>query len=116
MAIFVQTLDLKDDPASIAAYRRHHDEIWPEVVKAIRSTGIQDLKIYIHANRLVMIIRAPEGFDPVTSFGAYRDDPAAQRWEALMQTLQRQLPGAAPGQWWTTMRQMFDLDDAAIEP
>jgi L-rhamnose mutarotase len=27
-------LDLKDDPRSIAEYRKHHETIWPEITQA----------------------------------------------------------------------------------
>jgi hypothetical protein len=30
------TLDLKDDPALIAEYRRYHQKIWPEITNSIK--------------------------------------------------------------------------------
>ena len=40
---YVQTMDLKDDPALIAEYRRRHSEreSWPEIREGIRAVGIR---------------------------------------------------------------------------
>ena len=37
------TLDLKDDPALIAEYRKYHEKIWPEITKSIKDSGIEDM-------------------------------------------------------------------------
>jgi hypothetical protein len=55
----------------------------------------------------------PEGFDPAGAFAEYEHNPAVQRWEALMRTLQEPLPGAKPGQWWTEIPLIFDLAEAS---
>jgi L-rhamnose mutarotase len=33
---FCLTLDLKDDPALIAEYRKYHEKIWPEVTQSLK--------------------------------------------------------------------------------
>ena len=35
------TLDLKNDPALIAEYKRYHQNIWPEITKSIKDSGIE---------------------------------------------------------------------------
>ncbi len=49
-------LDLKDDPAVIAAYEEHHRHVWPEIVQSIRDAGVEVLEIYRTGNRLFMIM------------------------------------------------------------
>ena len=46
---YVQTMDLKDDPALIAEYRRRHsqEESWKEIRDGIREVGILDMQIFI---------------------------------------------------------------------
>jgi hypothetical protein len=44
-------LDLKDDPALIAEYRRHHEQIWPEVADSMRASGIVAAEIYLRGTR-----------------------------------------------------------------
>ncbi|MFM7281071.1 MAG: L-rhamnose mutarotase, partial [Planctomycetia bacterium] len=44
MKTFAQTLELVDDPARIAEYRRAHERIWPEVAAALRAAGIGEMR------------------------------------------------------------------------
>ena len=62
---YVQTMDLKDDPALIAEYRRRHskEESWQEIRDGIREVGILDMQIFILGTRLVMIVETPLDFD-----------------------------------------------------
>ena len=55
---YVQTMDLKDEPALIAEYRKRHSEgeAWPEILAGIREVGILEMDIYILGTRLVMIV------------------------------------------------------------
>ena len=109
MPIFALTLNLRDDAGAIANYVEHHRHVWPEVLAAIRATGVEEIKIYLSGRRLFMVMTGPEGFDPGQAFAEYRRTPAVQRWEALMQTLQEQWPGSAPDEWWVTLKPIFDL-------
>lgn len=110
MVRFAYALDLVDDPAAIAEYRHHHERIWPEVAAALRALGLRHLRIYLWGTRLFMHFEAPSGFDPAIGFAAYAKAARVPEWEALMQRFQRQLPGAAPGEWWQQMECIFDLD------
>jgi L-rhamnose mutarotase len=77
-------LDLKDDPALIAEYERHHREVWPEILESIRESGIQDMEIYRVGNRLFMVMEVSDGFSFEAKGEADRTDPRVQEWEALM--------------------------------
>ena len=55
-------LDLKDDPDLIAEYERHHREVWPEITRSIRESGIEDMEIYRIGNRLFMVMEVSEDF------------------------------------------------------
>lgn len=104
-------LDLKDDPALIAEYERWHTpgQIWPEIVASIREAGIRDLEIFRTGDRLVLVMDVPEGFDGAAKSAADAANPRVQAWEALMDTFQRRLPWAAPGQKWVPMERIFSL-------
>ena len=39
----VLALDLKDDPALIAAYEAHHRAVWPEVLDHLRRHGVIEM-------------------------------------------------------------------------
>jgi len=110
MKSFAQCLDLNDDPDMIAAYIRHHQAVYPEVVAALKAIGITTLKIYLLGNRLFMYFEAPDTFDPARDYQEYARDPRCRRWDELMRTFQKKAPGAKPGEWWADMQLVFGLD------
>jgi L-rhamnose mutarotase len=103
------TLDLKDDPALIAEYKRHHANVWPEVNRGIREAGIKDLEIYLLGTRLFMILEAGPEFSFAAKAEADRANPKVQEWEELMWKFQKPLPQAKPGEKWLLMEQIFKL-------
>jgi len=115
MTRHVLTADLRDDPAAIDAYRAHHREIWPEVIRSLRQAGIREMDVYLLGRHLVMIVET-DGADVRRCFEAHAaSSPRVAEWEALVKDLQ-QPPGAAPGDWWALMEPVFRLepqDDAA---
>mgnify|MGYP001814703689 CR=1 FL=1 len=103
-------LDLKDDPALIACYERHHRDVWPEILDSIRGSGIQDMEIYRVGNRLFMVMEVSDGFSFEAKGEADRADPRVQEWEALMWKYQEPLPWAKPGEKWVLMERIFTLE------
>src|SRR5215813_13989848 len=97
------TLDLKDDPKLIAEYKRYHEEIWPEITKSIKDSGIEDMEIYVLGTRMFMIMEVKEGFTFGAKAEADRGNPKVQEWENLMWKFQQALPGAKPGEKWLQM-------------
>ena len=58
-------LDLKDNPALIAEYERHHRAVWPEVLAHLRGHGVRELEIFRLGTRLVMLMDTDDAvFDP----------------------------------------------------
>jgi L-rhamnose mutarotase len=107
---YVMTLDLKDDPRGVAAYRRHHREIWPEVRKSLLRVGVLRMDIYELERRLVLVMDTRKGFDLRRSFAAHvASHPRCAEWEELMKTFQQAPPGAKPGELWTRMEPIFHL-------
>jgi L-rhamnose mutarotase len=105
------TLDLKDDPALIANYKRHHEKIWPEVTQSIKTAGIENLEIYLLGTRLFMILEAGPEFSFEAKAEADRANPKVQEWEDLMWKFQQTLPQARPGEKWLVMERIFKLED-----
>ena len=102
-------LDLKDDPALIADYERHHEQIWPEIEASIRNSGITGMDIYRTGNRLFMIMDTNETFSFARKADADAANPVVQDWETLMWHYQQALPGALPGEKWRLMTNLFTL-------
>ena len=112
MKSFAQALDLKDDPALIAAYREHHRHVYPEVTAALRAAGSGRMKIFLLGTHLFMYFEAPDEFSPERDYMAYAADARCIAWETLMRGLQQRVPEARPGDWWTPMELVFDLEAA----
>ena len=111
MTLQVMTLDLKDDPAAIRAYRRHHAAVWPVVLKSLRTVGVRKMEIYALGRRLVMLMEAKPGFDAARDFNRHvASHPRCAEWEELMKTFQQPPPGAPRGRLWTEMEQVFSLE------
>jgi L-rhamnose mutarotase len=103
------TLDLKDSPELIEEYKRHHQNVWPEITNSIRDSGIEDMEIYLLGTRLFMIMEVNEHFSFEKKNVADRSNPKVQEWEALMWKFQQPLPQARPGEKWILMERIFKL-------
>lgn len=102
-------LDLKDDPALIAAYEDWHRKVWPEIIASITDAGITDLDIYRTGNRLFMILEGDETFSFERKAAMDASNPKVQEWESLMWTFQQSLPWAKAGEKWIIMEKIFEL-------
>ncbi len=107
---FCLTLDLKNDPGLIAEYRRYHEKVWPEIIRSIKDSGIEDMEIYLLGNRMFMVIEANDKFSFDAKAEADRSNPKVQEWETLMDRFQQRLPGTKPEQKWLLMERVFKLD------
>ena len=108
---FCLTLDLKDDLKLIAEYKRHHENVWPEIIKSIKDSGIDDMEIYLLDTRMFMIIEANESFSFEAKSQADQANPKVEEWEELMWTFQKPLPQAKAGEKWLTMDRIFKLKE-----
>ena len=104
------TLDLKNDPALIAEYKRYHQKVWPEIQKSIKDSGIEDMEIYLLGTRMFMIMEVNDSFSFEAKSQADRGNPKVQEWENLMWKFQQPLPEAKPGEKWLLMERVFKLE------
>ena len=117
----VLIVDLKDDPALIAAYEAHHGPgAVPEaIVRSVRAAGIEEMEIYRSGNRLVMVMESGPGFDPEAKAAADAADSAVIAWEELMDRYQQRLPWAPAGAKWLEADRIFALSEqsgGALDP
>ena len=115
MTRHVFLVNLRDDPAAIAAYRDYHRRVWPDVIDSLRRAGVDAMDIHLLGRTAVMIVEVGDGVDVRRAFVAHRaSSPRVVEWEQLMQSLQEPSPDAAPGEWWAQMEPVFHL--AANQP
>ena len=103
------TLDLKNDSALIAEYKRYHENVWPEIVESIRDSGIVDMEIYQRGTRMFMIMEVTDDFSFEAKARTDKSNPKVQEWEQLMWKFQQALPEAKPGEKWLLMERIFTL-------
>ncbi len=108
---FCFTLDLKDDPALIAEYRRYHQKIWPEITESIKAAGIVDMEIYLLGTRMFMIMEVNEKFSFEQKAEADQNNLKVREWEKLMWKFQQALSQAKPGEKWLRMEKIFKLEN-----
>lgn len=109
MKRYCLALDLKNDAELITEYERHHKNVWPEIIKSIKDSGIEVLDIYRTGNRMVMIIEANENFSFEKKALMDNSNPKVMEWENLMWTFQQALPWAKQGEKWIIMEKIFEL-------
>lgn len=102
-------LDLVDDPALIAEYEKYHTSVWPEIIKSIKDSGIENMQIYRTGNRLFMIIETNDDFSFSRKAAMDASNSKVQAWEELMWTFQQSLPWAKQGEKWVVMDKIFEV-------
>ncbi len=106
---YVFAMDLADDPKLIREYDEHHKEIWSEIRKSITGAGVLVMDIYRFGNRLMMIMEVDESFSFDKKAEMDASNPIVQKWENLMWSYQRVIPGANPDEKWVMMNKIFGL-------
>ena len=109
MKRYCLALDLKDDVALIAEYEAWHQNVWPEILKSIKESGIEHMDIYRTGNRLFMIMEVNDAFNFESKAAADAANEKVQEWETLMWKYQQALPGSKPGEKWKRMENIFSI-------
>ena len=77
-----------------AEYKRRHDEIWPELVEALRAAGVLDYRIFLdpETNLLFAVLtrRLDHTMDALPAL------PVMQRWWAMMADIMDAAPTFEP--------------------
>ena len=102
-------LDLINDAELISGYKKHHENVWPEILKSIKDSGIVALEIYLVGNRLFMIMDVSDEFSSEAKAKSDATNPKVQEWETLMWKYQQALPTAKKGEKWLLMENIFQL-------
>lgn len=106
-------LDLKDDPALIARYRKWHQPGGPPraVKQSLLAAGIRKAQIYLCGNRLFMILQVAPEFSLEEKARLDAGNPDVQAWEQQMWSYQQPLPWARPGEKWVLAEKIYELAD-----
>jgi L-rhamnose mutarotase len=109
MERYCLALDLKDDPVIINKYVDYHKKVSNEIISSIKEADIEVMDIFLTGNRLFMIMEVGESFSFEQKAKMDENNLKVQEWENLMDTLQKALPWAKPGEKWVLMEKIFSL-------
>lgn len=104
MKRFAFTMKLKS--GVVAEYKKRHDEIWPELSRAIREAGISDYSIFLEEASLTLFAVHTQAEN--NSVAELPNHPIVKQWWAYMSPLMEVNPDGSPkcGE----LREVFHLD------
>jgi len=77
-----------------AEYEKRHDEIWPELVIALRKAGVSDYSIFLEkeSNKLFAVLKRAENH----SMDQLPLEPIVKKWWAFMADIMETNPDNSP--------------------
>lgn len=112
---YCKTLLLENNPDLIEAYKNVHSpgNTWPEIAQGMKEVGILDMEIYIHENRLFMIMDTMADFDHDRAMNELAGKPRQSEWEAFVSRFQVTSKEASANEKWALMERIYELDQSA---
>jgi L-rhamnose mutarotase len=109
---FCKTLELRNDPELIAAYKKAHakGQAWPEITQGIREAGILDMEIYLAGTHLFMIMDTIPDFDHDRAMAELAKKPRQHEWEEHMAKFQNTSAEATANEKWHLIERIFKLE------
>lgn len=107
MRRFGQIIGLK--PEQIEAYERLHAAVWPDVLATIAACNIRNYSIFRHDDLLFAYFEY-HGDDYEADMAKMAADPGTQGWWSWTAPMQVPVETREPGEWWTTMKEVFHTD------
>jgi L-rhamnose mutarotase len=84
-------------PGEAEAYRKRHDEIWPELSRELLAAGVIDFRIYLDPDTHMLF--AHLAAEPSSSLDAMRDKSVMWRWWEMMADIMDTNPDHSPREW-----------------
>jgi len=97
---------MKLKPGCETAYRRRHDELWPELAQALRQAGISDYSIFLDPETLTLF--AVQKLTDANTAAQLPNLPVVRRWWDSMAPLMETLPDNTPAT--RELPEVFHLD------
>jgi L-rhamnose mutarotase len=95
-------------PELLAEYRRAHDEIWPEMAQAIRSSGIRNYSLYERPDGTIFSYF--EAADAAASSAFMAAQPVNARWQKAMEPYFARRETGIVGPEIEDLEEVFHLD------
>lgn len=114
---YCKTLELEQDPAKIAEYKRLHarGNAWPEISDGMKAVGIIDMEIYISGTTLFMIMDTVPDFDHDEAMTRLAGMERQAEWEKTVSPFQKTAPGSSAKEKWRLLERIYKLDEKRDE-
>lgn len=99
---------LKVKPTHLDEYRRRHQEVWPDMLAALRATGWRNYSLFLRDDGLLVGYLETEDFDAARAGMAAQEVNA--RWQAEMAPFFEALDGRRPDEGLLILEEVFHLD------
>ena len=100
---------IKGKPESLAAYKKYHAAVWPEVLEMIHRCNLRNYSIYLKDDYLFGYFEY-HGTDFTADMAKMAAVPKTQVWWCIMMPMQQPLETRARGEWWANMEEVFHYD------
>jgi L-rhamnose mutarotase len=91
-------------------YRRRHEEVWPEMLEALRDAGWRDYSLFLRDDGLLIGVLETDDFD--AALAAMDATDVNARWQAQMAPFFAGLGDRRPDQGMRPLPEIFNLDAA----
>lgn len=91
-----------------AAYRKHHEAVWPEIVEMIHDCNIANYSIFLKDDWLFSYFEYTGG-DFESDMVKMAAHGKTQEWWAVVGVMQEPLQTRKSGEWWAEMEEVFHL-------
>jgi L-rhamnose mutarotase len=85
---------MKLKPGNVAEYKRRHDEIWPELSRALSAAGVSDYSIFLDEETLTLF--AVQKLTPHNTAAKLSNLPIVRKWWDSMAPLMETHPDNSP--------------------
>ena len=105
---------LRVRPDRLDEYRRRHQQVWPEMLRALAATGWRNYSLFLRGDGL--LVGYVEADDLQASLAAMAGTDVNARWQAEMAPFFAGLEGGAPDQGLVLLEEVFHLEDQLENP
>ena len=98
-------------PEKEKLYRELHDDVWPDVVEAIKQANIRNYSIHLAefgGAKYLFSYMEYTGSDPTADFASIANDPVTRdKWWPITDACQRIIEGTPAGSQWLPMERLM---------
>ncbi len=104
---------LKVRPDRLSDYARAHEQVWPEMLAALRATGWGNYSLFLDTDGLLVGYLETESLEE--ALAAMAAEPVNARWQAAMAEFFEGTDGRPADMALTRLQEVFHLQDAPTE-